>query len=665
MEENKLKTKQESPLVTNYKDLVQKAEVVLSEPYFKQLQKLSDRFERAKVLRETRYKYFDKLTYTEDYITNENLKNTLISPKLNSTEVPINTGTSERKLDAIKNELLSMNLLTEIRANDEDDYEIQDLGDDMNDVVTRTNQIEKDEDMWEEAIDELLSQRVVYVRELYTTETLKRGKVRRSLAKKELLSGLKVFPGSWTIPAYKWDTQPYVFVYEEVSYEEAKAKFGHLPNFEHVQPNAKTREEYLGGAFSYTFGEVQDGRCIITYYESLPDDECQVNINGVPMYEPGTELKHRYDKYSIRAYSLKSMSRDFLGGRPFTAMAKSIQSINNEAIRLIFRKFQQALEPPLAIKSGKILSKNIWDPGTYTNGLKKSDYEKLIERDEGVSNGEYQMLNLIENKIEEFIGTPNVAQGITGGREMSATEVLSLQKSFIKQLGYVVLALMRMKRDLTEIRIYNVFENYLNPIKRKVDPISKEVQEIYRTFSLSDTMLSNGRKGRKIIKFADRDLSPEEQSDLKKYEDDYEEKTGTPLRMRFVNAKKIKQFPIFWHVIVSSQDKEGTSLDKLTFQDKMNQTAAIMKITGKQPNADVIVEDFERKWKAKDWFNIQPDQEQQNLNADPNEQGKAQDLLSKINSFEATNSLGSQVSRGLRGGEQSANRATAATEAMS
>lgn len=641
------------------KEIIQAANHVMTPEEFEQHGRIITRFERAKQIRNAPYKYYDGMDYERDYVTNENNKNTFLTPKLNESEVRINTGTSEKKLDAIKNELLTMNLQHEVRAFDENDYEIVDLGTDFGDLVTRTNQIEKDDDMWEEAIDELLSQRVVYIREIFERKTLKGGKVQISMARKELLSGLQVFPGDWTIPAYLWDTQPYICLYDRMSYDKALSLFGHYKNFQHVRPNATQRKEYLTGAYTYSFGELQDGEVELVIYESLPDDEYQFYLNGVPMEEPNTPLPWKYDRYDTRAYVPKTMSRKFLGGRPFTAMAKTMQGLSNETIRLLIRKFQQALEPPLAVpKGGKIYSKDIWNAGSVTQGLRKNDFEKLIDHN-GVTESEFRVYDLIEKKVEEFIGTPNIAQGLMANQKMSATEVLTATKQFLKQLGYTVAALMRMKRDLTEMRIYTICENYLDPHKRKYDELTHTIQDVYRSFTLLDSRLSNQRTGKKVIKFINRDLTRQEQQDVYNFEEE-QATQGNHLSLRFINVDKIKQFPIFWYVVINVTDKEGTALDKLTFQDQLVQAAALRNLTGKQINPDPPTEAFERKWKTKDWFQDNPPPQQSSMpNGEqmmkPDEILNGIDELSKGSGIEgeAKNTTGAQVGRGLRGVENS------------
>jgi len=648
--------------VQNLDKMMEVAELIMEPEAFRQHKQILERLERAKNLKQQRYKYYDGMIFDEDYATNENLKNTFLTPKANETEVRINTGTAEKKLDTIKNELLTMNLSQEIRAHDQDDLEIMDLGEDMSSVVDRTNQIEKDDDFWEEFLDELLSQRIVYVRENFVERTYKRGQKKVQMAMKELMSGLQVFPGDWTLPAYKWDDQPYICLYNRVNYEKAKSFLGKYDNFKHVQTSNAKRDIYLSGAFSYNFGELIDGEVEIIIYESLPDDEYQIYANGVPMLPPKTKLPWSYNKYDVRAYIPKSMSRNFLAGRPFTSMAKYMQGFQNETIRMLIRKFQQALEPPLAVsKGGKIYAKTIWDPSAITQGLRKNDFEKLIDHD-GVTGSEFNMYKLIEQKTEEFIGTPNISQGLQGSREMSATEVLTMQKQFIKQLGYTVAAWMKAKRDLTEMRVYNILENYTKPQRRKYDELTKEVQNVYRSFTIEGATFGNNRKGKKIVNFTDENLNPEQERELYDYEEE-EAKRGNNVRIKFINTKLINKFPIFWYVVVTMKDKEGNALDKVTFTEQLGQSAEIMKITGKPVNPDVVTDEFERKWKAKDWFNVPAPQEQLGAEGGEQVQKDSEKLLGEIDKMGMEGGLGKQVSRGLRKGEESGQRNTMALEA--
>jgi hypothetical protein len=629
----------EEKLMEKYNQLAQ----VYSMEEMKAYALIIKRLDSAKEMRNKPHKYFDGLGYVEDYITNENAKNTYLRPKLNDSEVRVNTGLLEKKIETIVNELLTMNLQPEVRTFDREDLELIELGQDFTDIVTRTNQIEKDDDFWIEAIYELLTQRAVFIRENYVTKTLKDGKSKIKIAQKELISGLKVFLGDISIPAYKFNEQPYVVTVNLMSYDRARILFGHLPNFEHVVSNNKKREEYLGGALDYRFSELSDGEVEIITYESLPDNEYQVIINGVMMYGLNTPLPQKYcDKYSIQMFILKSNSNDFAYGRPLAASAKTLQALNDETIRLLMRKFQQAVEPPIGVKKGKIYSRDIWDPSSVVQGVSSKDFEHLIKHT-GVTDSELAMMKVIEQKTEEFIGANNVSQGIGDQQKKSASEVLLQQKQFVKQLGLAVYAISRMKRDMSELRIYNILENYTKPVKKKFDPLSKQIKNIYRSFTLDNGVFGNNERGRKVISMVEEDPNMEQLQGV--YEEEEKlAKRGKPTRYKFLNIKLLKEIPQFWYVVVNAQDREGTALDKVLYQDQLNQGAIISKLTGQTLNPDTVTQEFERRWQARNWFQKKPPMNEETM-AEDNKM-EAEDILNELQGMGGN--AGQQIPDGLR-----------------
>jgi len=619
-----------------------------------------DRLNSAREQRNSPNRYFDGLTYIQDYIANENAKNTYLRPKLNDSEVRVNTGTTEKKIEAVHNELIALNLRQTIRAFDQDNLEISELGDDLSDLVNQTNYFERDEDFWIEAVTELLTQRAVFVEEMYSTTKAKTGRFMQNCVNKRLVSGLKMFLGDMTIPAYLFDMQPYIIKYDLVNRKVADFLFSQFPAYKHVTAMGQTNlNEYLGGAFQYRFADKKPGYVEVITYESLPDNEFQQIVDGVMMYAPGTELPWGYNSYNIRMFTLKSLSTDFAYGRPLTASAKTLQALSNEMIRLLVRKFQQAIEPPLAVPKGKIYSRDIWNPGNITQGIRANDFERLINH-QGVTDSEYKMVDFIESKVAEFVGASDITQGLQGGKTITATHVLTLQRQAAKMLGLAVYAVSRMKRDLTEIRIYSVFENNLKPTGKRVNAFTQEIEETYRKFSINDTVLEDGNRGQKVIQFTNKDLTEEEQQMVYDHEEKLA-KVGKNVRFKFINVNKIRDTMMNFQIIVSPEEREGTALDKIMFQDKMAQAVPIAKISGQPLNGARIVNDFERTWKAKDWFQKPAPGQQQLQSMDPNnpnqdpaemDQNKmqAEEMMKGLQALSNGSNQGAQVIRGLSKG---------------
>lgn len=625
-----------------------------------------ERFEFVKDQRNQRSRFFDGMNYIEDFITNENTKNTFLTPKTNDTDVRINSGTAEKKIDAIKNELMSMDFKSRVKSFDEQDRQLTELGDDMTDICYRTYEQERDplrEDTNSQILDDLLAQRGVYIQESLTTTTFRNNSYNRTQCQAKVLSGLKVFPGEMALSPFLWNLQPFIVVYDRLPYTIAKTLFGHLPAFDRVVPTGSSpREEYLGEQYNYRFGTLENGEVEVLFCEDLPNNEYQIYIQQVPMYSANQEIPWSYPGYDVQFFTHKPTSHDWLYGRPPAAQAKTLQSLANEYLRTLVRKAQQAIAPPTGVpKSGRVYSRSMWDPSAIIQGVKKDDLSKLIDHD-GPTQSDFQMYQLFENKIEEFIGTPNFAQGITSNKEYSATEVLTMSKGFLKSLGGVMAARLRIERVLLEMRSYNVLDNYLDPVKRKINKITNEPIDLYRSFEIDNTVLENNQKGKKTIYLVDKTPTIQELRRVHEFEKE-QERLGNAVRIHYINIKQLKQMPKYFEFESYIEDKEGTALDKVLFQDQFNQATNIAKVEAsplsQTINMDIVKENFERKWKARDWFQRRSamPQPQQNPEMQAEMKDKISKTMSDLSSMENDGSLGSQTIQGLQGAARGAQKA--------
>lgn len=599
-----------SPGLKSEKDFKEKAaQLELTEDQANAIWFYQDRARKAYEQREQRWEYFDNLTFYEDYIANRQAANTYLRPKKNDDEVRINTGTTEKKIEVVYNELLSLNLQPRCKAYDQDDNLMVDLSENWTDVVLRSNEIEKDDDIYQSAVLELLTQRAVFIEDVWEVKSTrdKRGdenKVKqrsRKQAKKYIRSGLKVFLGDIRLPWYRFNDQPYFILYDKINWKQAEAEFKYLedgvtenPMWKYV---AKSSPQF--SQLNLQYGYCEDDEVEVLTYRSYPDDESMRLVNGIPMDKVGTKLPWEYEGYNMRQFGLKTMGLDFTYCKPLTASAKTLQSLDNESIRLVVRKWRQTLEPAMGSKK-KITSKDIWSPATVVSGLEKDDLF-LLNPGSKLEAGDFNILKFIESKTEEFIGAGNLQQGLTQGGKQTATEIKEQQRQFITQLGLAVLACMAMKRDMSELRTYTLLENATKPIDKVVDNLSGKVVDAYMKFTKEETDLGDGRFGMKRIAFMDRDLSPEEEQGLKA-EEDRLATLGRDTRFFTINVKKLLEMPINWYWTVSQSMKDSEQLDKVMFEDSLKQAAAISQIAGRPLSGDAIIKDFEQTWKKKDYF---------------------------------------------------------------
>lgn len=564
---------------------------------------LKARIDNAKSQRRQVLRRFDNLDFETDYRANEDAITAYLRPKKNDDEVRVNTGTTEKKVEIIINEMLGYNFQPEIFAFDKNDLEIQELGESTANLVTRTNEMENDEDLKTDALFEFVGQRAVFLEE-YLEEKMV-GKRLKRMCKKRLLSGLQVFLGDITLPHYRFQEQPFIVKYDKSNYWTAKMFYGHLKNWEFVMPGENIQDDWFGGDFNYRLARLDSMEVEIIRYESAVDREMQLWINGVPMYDFGTELPWKHDGYNIVMGTVKRLSSNLAYGKPITASLKYLQGFKDETVRNLIRKFRQGINPPKGVAStGKIYSKDIFEAGKVTYGIPKDAMHTLVDHN-GLTQSDVAMLEMVNNIADEFASSSAIRQGIEPAQKETATAIIEQRRQAAKMLGLVVVNWVRLLRDLTFLRIYNIFENLVEPEGKELDQLTQEIKNVYQQFTQKDAQLSSGKIGTRVINFTDRNLNEDEEDQLLEMERMNEEK-GTPVEMKFLNVKLLQNIQVIWRVIITPKEREDSALRQLMFADKFAQATELSVAIQEPLNPGKWKQEYEQTWKMKDAFAPQP-----------------------------------------------------------
>lgn len=597
-----------SPLAESFKSFEDKKPYTFSSEEVEQYNRILERIIKARNQREQPRDEFDGMTYEQAYLSNKRAAMSYLTPKKNDDEVRINTGTTEKRIELVMNELLALNLTGEVRAFDKDDILYEDVSDIFTDIVKRTEQIEKAKDKDLYVFYELLTQPSVFVEELWIEEKQRssaKGFQTRKRCERRLIQGIQMYLGDVSIPDIRFNDQPYLVKYARMSYSEAESIFGDYDNFNDcVKPGAYITVGSPGNTL-YRKGGLSGEEVEAFWYMSYPDNELQIIVNGIPMLKVGAKYTDEYGElggYHLTMVSLKPLSGDWSYGKPLTQSAKTLQALDNETIRNLIRKFRQALEPPLGVPKGKVYSRDIWNPGAMAQGVKAGDFEKLIDH-QGVTQSELAMFDLIEKKTNEFIGTSQT-EPLQGKTSVTATELMLAQKNAIKMLGNSVLAVMRLKERLTLLRVKNALLNYTKPVGKQFDPLEQKIREVYARFSLDGADIE-GQKGTRVIQMADRGMTEEEQLSTYAAEQRAKE-AGQPFEYKMVNIPALKQLDLYFYVTVSAREQESSQLDKAMFSEMLNQAAGVSRLIGRPVSADKITQKFERTWHEKDIFEKAP-----------------------------------------------------------
>ncbi len=107
---------------------------------------LRRRLTRAKDRRDTTHDFFDGMSYIQRCEQNRKIANSWIRPKENKQDTAFTTGTARDKLQALLSAINNMNLKVDITAFDEDNAVLSDLGEGMEDIIDKTEEMDLDEE---------------------------------------------------------------------------------------------------------------------------------------------------------------------------------------------------------------------------------------------------------------------------------------------------------------------------------------------------------------------------------------------------------------------------------------------------------------------------------------------------------------------------------------
>lgn len=593
-----------SPMVARQAEIDDKDTFAMDKEETEQYVRLISRLNTARNQRSMNRDEFDGMTYEQYYLTNQRASFSYLAPKINNDDVRINTGTTEKKVEFVLNQILALNLSPEVLAYDKDDTFMQDVSTLFTDLVVRTEDMERAKDKRVAIYSELLSQPCVFVEELWVERQVRgsNGKMKTVRGcEQNLLQGPQVYLGDLNLPDYRFNEQPYILKYFRMTYDEGVTIYGDWDRWNYVKKGSYNTLQPVPYQI-YRKGSLLSEEIEGYIYMSAQDNEYQIILQGVPMLPVGTHLPWDWDGYNMVQVGLKPYHNDFAYSKPLTAAAKTLQALDNEMLRNMVRKFRQAIEPPTGVPNGKVYSRDIWSAGSMVQGVTKDNFSKLIDH-QGVTTSEFNMIDFIDRKINEFLGTDSMG-ALVDGTKLTATQIVATQKVALQMIGLSVFAARRLEAQLAMLRTKNILSHYTKPIGKEVDPITNKIRSSYARFTIQDTDIGDNKNGTKIIQFADKGLGPEQLSSLFAEENQLAKK-GSPTKYQVVDANALAKIDMYFNTTAVPEPEDSKELEKSMFQDELTQAQLVTQITGRPLNADKVTEKFERTWGTKDLFEKQ------------------------------------------------------------
>jgi len=574
------------------------------------LRNLQKRLETAATQRNQTHEEFDNLDYISYWWACERGANTTIKAAKEKGEPDFRSGTIRTKLFAFLSAFQSLNLGPDIVAFDKRNIPVQKLGDGMETILWKTKENENDEEWKMIRQYELLKHGYVFVEEVWEEKykiikNIKKGffgqkkgvkwetKILKGMGnpKRTIIPGPAVYLGDLT--KYLIEDQPYIFTVEIKDYEEAKKIYGDWEMWTYVSKKKRSfsgekGDRMVKNAWRLT-QEAKENKCEIIKYQDKPNNEYQIIINGVPMLPIGYPFPWGHGEYSIVQQNLEPIRADFAYGKSFVFKNKNIVAILDTMMKLGVLKTYKSFLPPLLNLSDRVISKKVLMPAQITRGIPKGSLVPVTDyTDQGMNNSELNMVELVKRYIDENTVSPTFTGTKEAGGEVTATQIIQLQRQARMMMALFLLAVSLLEKKLDMKRLMILLEKWFDPVDEVLDEARQELVNVYRVISKEKVIGKEGTGVELVIPV--EPLPSAEQ--LKEVEDNLKEEIGRPVRIIAISPKEIKKAKYTWTIITKAKEKKTSEYSKILFGAMVQDALAL----GLRLKTDWVEEKFAEVW---------------------------------------------------------------------
>lgn len=542
------------------------------------------RLEAARDLRDQTHPEFDDMSYTDYWMTNAKASNSYIPPKLNREDVRIVTGVTAEKIDTFVSALLNYNLLPNIRAFDQDEREIRELGENLEALVLKSNKLENYDLKRPLIYKETASQGDCFVEELLMEyrdigKTLtsnswddaidlkknwkeeKKPRMRRELVS-NIISGLNFYPGN--IRDFFIESQPYLFTRELKTYEECRQLYGNWERWKNVPARVSKFTEYVGEGDvkfnDWSLEETKDGFVEVIKYQDKPLNELMIVLNGVMMLPVGFPLEALLGKieYTIAKNSMFPISRHFFYSKGITAKTKVDQAIMDEFYKMFTVKTQKSVKPPMANNTGRHVSSKIFMPSAIVDDI---DIEKLQEigQNGGVTQSEFAFLQFIKETIDNKSVSPTF-EGTASGGPQTATEIMELKKQSLQKLGLAVYGAINFEKQRSRLRLHNIITNWTKVEDKRVNSTKESLKDVYRRFEMDD---ESGVSDTRVIEMTTELKESDQLLALEKLMG----RRGRKVKIVQINPEELRKTDLLFDIEINPTPTDSDALEKAQYRE--------------------------------------------------------------------------------------------------
>lgn len=381
--------------------------------------------------------------------------------------------------------------------------------------------------------------------------------------------------------AYQPDVQkqPRVIWRQLTTYFEAQNEFSHYKGWKYVRPGNYTLAMEMQTFYRQAqLADLPMDRVEILRYYCRRTNTHIVLCNGVVMYSGPIPFKD--GKYPFAKTVNEPFGNDFFWGQGMPGKYMGEQDLINSFINMMAQKTTNSLLPTgLSSDLDDLIEDDVIEIGKMRQ---VSDINKWKWWEApAVNQGEFNMFQTVLNLAKD---SANVGAGdltTASGGKVTARQVLLKQQELVAKLSFNTNYLEDLEVDRTKLRTSHILQFYAIPrIERITGKAGKEIEALaYRDIKLSDTELSDGRQGMKIVKImGDEHKNPDSRetlaNDLSVMEETGESQ-GVPTEALAISADLFQDFDVNVQVVKNSSFERNQALEQASRSEFVNARIAM------------------------------------------------------------------------------------------
>lgn len=333
------------------------------------------------------------------------------------------------------------------------------------------------------------------------------------------------YPSSVGVRSIK--LMPYVFWRNQIPYQQFLQDFSSFSKASKVRPQQTTDNRGENDPFykDYISADIREGNVEIIRYYNKDVDEYIIIANGVWLNpitgKNGNEIisplpwAHKELPFWEVKYEL--FGSDFFYGKSLPDKIKSLQDVLNVLENMLLDQSFLTVFPTLLTNGFDSIEDDYLRPGRRTSidtqGLPIN--QAFMKLDLGTPSGWHQYILDHTKSVMEEATVDQVSAGTAGvGGRTTASEIRTAADGVNSTLGLMSrLINFGLKRKAT-LRASNILQFWTDKNSPMIEKIlgeggSKEMNEVFNTIKIGNTILSNGKRGTKIIEmYADKASLP-------------------------------------------------------------------------------------------------------------------------------------------------------------